>query len=73
MKSDEELYRVIAESSIALFDTTYNRYIDLYIKSAKERYDELIEKHKDIFSIFSLKDIASFLNITPTHLSRLRK
>ncbi len=73
MKSDAELYRVIAESSIALFDTTYNRYIDLYIKSAKERYDELVEKYEDIFSIFSLKDIASFLNITPTYLSRLRK
>ena len=73
MKSDTELYRVIAESSMALFDTTYNRYIDLYIKSAKDRYDELVEKHEDIFSIFSLKDIASFLNITPTHLSRLRK
>ena len=73
MKSDADLYRVIAESSIALFDTTYNRYIDLYIKSAKERYDELVEKHEDIFSIFSLKDIASFLNITPTYLSRLRK
>ena len=73
MKSDSEVYRVISESSMALFDTTYNRYLDLYIKSAKERYDELIEKHEDIFSIFSLKDIASFLNITPTHLSRLRK
>lgn len=73
MESNAELYRVIAESSMALFDTTYNRYIDLYIKSAKERYDELVEKHEDIFEIFSLKDIASFLNITPTHLSRLRK
>lgn len=72
MKSDEELYRAVAEGSIALFDTTYNRYIDLYIKSAKERYDELVEKHEDIFSIFSLKGIASFLNITPTYLSRLR-
>ncbi len=73
LKSDAELFRVIAETNIALFDTTYNRYIDLYIKSAQQRYDELVEKHEDIFSIFSLKDIASFLNITPTHLSRLRK
>ncbi len=73
MKSDTELYRVIAESSMALFDTTYDRYIDLYIKSAKERYGELVERHEDIFSIFPLKDIASFLNITPTYLSRLRK
>lgn len=73
MKSDEELYRMIAETDVALFDTTYNRYIDLHIKSAQERYNELMEKHEDIFSLFSLKDIASYLNITPTHLSRLRK
>ena len=73
MKSDDELYRVVAETNLALFDTTYNRYIDLHVKSAQERYNELIEKYEDIFSYFSLKDIASFLNITPTHLSRLRK
>lgn len=73
MKSDDELYRVVAETNVALFDTTYNRYIDLHVKSAQERYNELIEKYEDIFSYFSLKDIASFLNITPTHLSRLRK
>lgn len=73
MKSDEQLYRIIAETNIALFDTTYNRYINLHTKSAQERYAELIAKYDNIFSLFSLKDIASFLNITPTHLSRLRK
>lgn len=73
MKTDEHFYRMIAETNVALFDTTYNRYIDLHIKSAQERYEELIAKYDNIFSLFSLKDIASFLNITPTHLSRLRK
>lgn len=73
MKNDEKIYRSIAEANLALFDTTYSRYIDLYTKSAQERYTELVYKHEDIFAIFSLKDIASFLNITPTHLSRLRK
>lgn len=72
IKSDE-FYREVAETSVALFDTVYNRYVDLYTKSAQTRYNELITKHEDIFSFFSLKDIASFLNITPTHLSRLRK
>ncbi|MDE7386485.1 MAG: Crp/Fnr family transcriptional regulator [Muribaculaceae bacterium] len=73
MMSDEELYKMIAESTAALFDTTYNRYIDMHTKSAQERYTELIARYRDIFSLFSLKDIASYLNITPTHLSRLRK
>ena len=71
--SDEELHRKVGEATIALFDNTYDRYIDLRLKTAKERYDELIYAHKDLFMLFSLKDIASFLNITPTHLSRLRK
>lgn len=73
MKSDDEMYRMVSESTNALFDTVYDRYINLHVKSAQERYEELIEKYEDIFSHFSLKDIASFLNITPTHLSRLRK
>ena len=73
MKSEEELYHIVSETSNALFDTVYDRYINLHVKSAKERYDELVNKYEDIFSIFSLKDIASFLNITPTYLSRLRK
>lgn len=73
MKTDADLYHRVAETNVALFDTTYDRYIDLHIKTAQERYEDLIARHKDIFSIFSLKDIASFLNITPTHLSRLRK
>lgn len=73
MKSDEELNKKIAEANVSLFDTVYSRYIDMYTKTAQQRYEELITKHEDIFSLFSLKDIASFLNITPTHLSRLRK
>ncbi len=55
MKSDDELYRVVAETNVALFDTTYNRYIDLHVKSVQERYNELIDKYKDIFLYFSLK------------------
>ncbi len=73
LEADLELYKTVAESTLALFDTIYNRYLNLHTKSAQERYDELIEKNEDIFTLFSLKDIASYLNITPTHLSRLRK
>lgn len=73
LRTDEEFRRVVDETNVALFDTTYSRYIDLHTKTARERYDELIDRCKGIFNLFSLKDIASFLNVTPTHLSRLRK
>lgn len=73
LQSDEDLRKIVAETNVALFDTTYDRYIDMHTKTAQERYAELLAKHEDIFCLFPLKDIAAFLNITPTHLSRLRK
>lgn len=73
MKTDRQLETLVAYSSELLFSQTYDRYMDLYCKSPQERYKDLISKHPDLFALFSLKDIASYLNITPTHLSRLRK
>lgn len=64
---------LVMHSTEAVFTTVYERYIDLYCKSPRQRYDELVTLHPNLFEQFSLKDIASFLNITPTHLSRLRK
>ena len=72
-KADKALLDLIARSTEALFSTVYDRYIDLHRKSPQQRYDELLSTYPDIFTWFSLKDIASYLNITPTHLSRLRK
>lgn len=73
LASDHRLMAVVLESTEAVFDTVYDRYKDLYTKSPQVRYDELISQHPDLFSLFSLRDIASFLKITPTHLSRLRR
>lgn len=73
MKEDERIKDIIMRSTEAIFSTVYDRYMDLYSESPQQRYNELVSSHPDLFSLFSLKDIASFLNITPTHLSRLRK
>jgi hypothetical protein len=40
---------------------------------ALERYEFLIKTQPYIFQRFALKDIASFIGITPVSLSRLRK
>ena len=56
-----------------MFYTIYDRMIDLYTKTPKERYEKMLDRCPQMFEIFSLKDIASYLDITPTHLSRLRK
>lgn len=73
MGDDRVLSDIIMHSTEAVFSTVYDRYMALYTRSANERYRDLINRHPDLFTLFSLKDIASFLNITPTHLSRLRK
>ena len=72
-KDNPEFERQIAQSTEQVFYTAYERLIEFYIYSPKERYDALLSKCPKIFEIFDLKDIASFLNITPQHLSRLRK
>ena len=71
-KKDTEFERKIANSTEQVFYTAYERLISLYTQSPKERYEALLEKCPPLFEIFSLKDIASYLNITPTHLSRLK-
>lgn len=73
VRTDTELDHMVAYVSELLFIQTYHRYMSLYCKTAQERYNDLISRHPDLFNLFSLKDIASFLNVTPTHLSRLRK
>lgn len=73
METDCRMRDIIMQSTVAIFSTVYDRYKSLYSKTPQQRYEELINLHSDLFMKFPLKDIASFLNITPTHLSRLRK
>lgn len=73
MDSDPNFKDIVMHSTEEVYTTVYDRYVDLYVKSPQQRYDELVSRYPDLFDLFSLKDIASFLNITPTHLSRLRR
>ena len=57
----------------ALFRMIYNRIYLLYRYSPEERYKMLIENYCDAIEQVALKDIASHLMISPTHLSRIRK
>lgn len=73
MNHDARLREIVGDTTHKVFATVYDRLVDLYCKSPQERYDELISRDPNLFELFTLKDIASLLNITPTHLSRLRK
>ena len=56
-----------------LFSEVYSRYLELYRKTPTERYLELIGQYPKIFDTVSLRDIASYLLVTPVYLSRIRK
>lgn len=73
MESDQRVADNITKSTRELFSTLYDRYIALHTQSAQQRYNHIVTQYPNLFELFPLKDIASYLNITPTHLSRLRK
>ena len=64
------LGRVIVEGELLKME---KRWISSQIKSAKERYDELVEESPALLQRVPLKYIASFLRMTPVSLSRIRK
>ena len=70
LKENIELRCVMAEE---LFRQTHDRYLNLYRQSPKERYWELIRRCPNILQDITLKELASYLQITPTYLSRIRK
>jgi len=50
-----------------------NRSVEMITKSATQRYLDLIETKSDVLKFSPLKNIASYLGITDTSLSRIRK
>ncbi len=62
--------RVIAEN---LFITMEKRIAMLQSQSAHLRYENMLKENPDILLSVPLQYTASFLGITPQHLSRLRK
>lgn len=69
-QQNQLLGRKIAEN---LFYMTYHRLLSLYPNSPRIRYQELLRRCPDIVHQISLKEIASFLNISPYTLSRIRR
>ena len=62
--------RIIAENLFILME---RRISMLQSKTAQERYENMIKENGDILLKVPLQYTASFLGVTPQHLSRLRK
>ncbi|HVZ26359.1 MAG TPA: Crp/Fnr family transcriptional regulator [Sediminibacterium sp.] len=70
LKQGEKLGRLIAEFYFIYQD---NRLNNLYARTPKERYDRITDVFPDIHNRVPQHMIASYLGITPVHLSRLKK
>ncbi|MEZ0131521.1 Crp/Fnr family transcriptional regulator, partial [Flavobacterium sp. LBUM151] len=55
------------------FSELKTRMLSMITETAEERYSYLLKSNPEIFQQASLKNIASFLGITDTSLSRIRK
>ena len=69
-KETMKLRAIIAEHILFQFRS---RYIDLHCTTARERYELLMERCPGIVEHLDLQDIASFLNVTPKTISKIRK
>ena len=56
-----------------LFSQVYTQYLDTYRMTSRERYKDLLLRCPEIVQSISLKDIASYLKVTPTTISNIRR
>lgn len=70
MKYGEKLGRLIAESYFVFMD---NRINNTYIKTPKERYDGITSIYPNIHNRVPQHMIASYIGVSPIHLSRLKR
>ena len=56
-----------------LFSQVYTQYLDTYRMTTRERYKRLLLRCPEIEQSINLKDIASYLKVTPTTISNIRR
>lgn len=67
---DEKLRAIIAEHILGQFRS---RYLDLHCTTSRERYELLLQRCPGIVEHLDLQDIASFLNVHPNTISKIRR
>ena len=69
-KETMKLRAIIAEHILFQFRS---RYLELHCTTARERYDILMQRCPGIVKLLDLQDIASFLNVHPNTISKIRR
>lgn len=62
--------RLVAEE---VFKTMYKRLLSFYCDTAEERYTALLRQCPNILQYITLKEVASFIGVTPETVSHIRK
>lgn len=65
----EHLYRIFIENTFIRF---YDRAVSFILETPKERYNQLVVSRPDILQRVAQHHIASYIGISPQHLSRIR-
>ena len=66
----QNLERILQKS---YFVQTYMRLLDIYCKTPTELYLDLVKRYPDFQNFITLKEVASFLRVTPETISHIRK
>ena len=61
---------ILVEQSYLLM---YHRLLDMHCKTTEKQYLDLLDRCPDIQEYITLKEIASFLQVTPETISRIRR
>ena len=72
-ETDMETLRFGKRTADALYEMVYKRLLDVFCKSPEESYLNLMKRCPDLKEKVSLKEIASYLRVTPTTVSNIRK
>ena len=65
-----KLRAMIGEHILSQFRS---RYLDLHCSTPRERYEMLLQRCPGIMELLDLQDIASFLNVHPNTVSKIRR
>ena len=73
IEKDQAICRLYTSALEIIFLTLESKIYDLSVLNATERYLKLKRQNPDIENLIPQYHIASYLNITPVQLSRIRK
>lgn len=69
--SEEQCFR--HKAAEALFEMVYTRLLETYCDTPEQRYIKLMQRFPNLKEKVPLKEIASFLGVTPETVSHIRK